>query len=65
MGEWSEFFEDFPEENPANFVGEKFDPAAASALREQQQKAAKQLTNDQKRLDAEIASIVHKHKNSN
>ena len=30
MGEWSDYFEDFPEENPANWVGGRFDPAAAA-----------------------------------
>ncbi len=28
MGEWSEYFEDFPEENPANWINGRFDPAA-------------------------------------
>lgn len=26
MGEWSDYFEDFPEENPANWVNGRFDP---------------------------------------
>ena len=26
MGEWSEYFEDFPEENPANWISGRFDP---------------------------------------
>lgn len=26
MGEWSDYFEDFPEENPANWVNGKFNP---------------------------------------
>jgi hypothetical protein len=34
MGEWSEYFEDFPEENPANWVNGRFDPAAAAKQRE-------------------------------
>ena len=34
MGEWSEYFEDFPEENPANWVNGRFDPAAAARQRE-------------------------------
>jgi hypothetical protein len=65
MGEWSEYFEDFPEENPGNYVDGKFDPGAASAQRERQQKAASQLKDDQKRLDDEIAAIVEKHKKPN
>ena len=32
MGEWSDYFEDFPEENPANYVGARFDPAGAARL---------------------------------
>jgi hypothetical protein len=33
MGEWSEYFEDFPEENPANCVNGQFDPNAAARQR--------------------------------
>jgi hypothetical protein len=62
MGEWSEYFEDLPEENSANYVGEKFDPAGAKALREEQQKKAQTLKNEQQQLNAEIAEIVRKHK---
>lgn len=32
MGEWSEYFEDFPEENPANWVNGKFDPQLRAQL---------------------------------
>jgi hypothetical protein len=54
MGEWSEYFEDFPEENPANYVGGKFDPRGAEALR-----AAKLKTvAEQEALDDEIARII-------
>lgn len=58
MGEWSEYFEDFPEENPANYVGERFDPKGAQVLREQQAKVAR----DQANLNSEIAAIVQKHR---
>jgi len=34
MGDWSEYFEDFPEENPANWVGDRYDPAGAERIRE-------------------------------
>jgi len=59
MGEWSDYFEDFPEENSANYVGSKFDPQAAAKLREQNSKVA----SDQKNLNAEIQRIreLHKH----
>jgi hypothetical protein len=33
MGDWSEYFEDYPEENPANWVGGRYDPDAAASLR--------------------------------
>jgi hypothetical protein len=62
MGEWSEYFEDFPEENPANYVAGKFDPRGANAQRESQQKSAQKLREAQQKLDAEIADIVRKHK---
>ena len=58
MGEWSEYFEDFPEENPANWVGDRYDPKMAAEVRA----AEKKLALDQARLDAEIAGIVRKHR---
>lgn len=58
MGEWSEYFEDFPEENPGNYVNGRFDPQGAEALR-----AAKaKLAEDQAKLDAEIRGIVQRHR---
>ncbi|THC43222.1 hypothetical protein [Massilia sp. Mn16-1_5] len=62
MGEWSEYFEDFPEEDPANYLGGKFDPRGAATQREAQQKAVRKLKHEQQLLDAEIAAIVQKHK---
>ena len=62
MGEWSDYFEDFPEENQANYVAGRFDPAGASAQREVERKAALKLREEQQQLDAEIAAIVQKHK---
>jgi hypothetical protein len=62
MGEWSEYFEDFPEENPGNYVGGELNPAGAQAQRDAQQKAAQKLRMDQQRLNAEIAGIIRKHK---
>jgi len=44
MGEWSEYFEDFPEENPANFVNGRFDPKGAAnhyAAEERKRQVAK------------------------
>lgn len=61
MGEWSEYFEDFPEENPGNYVNGKFDPAGASAHRERQER----VKVGQKRLNAEIGATIEKHKKPN
>ena len=60
MGEWSEYFEDFPEENPANYVGNRFDPKAAEALRAQAAKVAQ----EQAALDSAINRIIQKHSSS-
>jgi Na+-transporting methylmalonyl-CoA/oxaloacetate decarboxylase gamma subunit len=62
MGEWSDYFEDLPEENQANYVGEKFNPAGAKTQWKTQQKAALNLSKEQQQLDAKIATIVHNHK---
>ena len=62
MGEWSEYFEDFPEENPAHYVGGRFDPETVNAQREAEQKASRKLANEQQKLDAEIAAVVQQHK---
>lgn len=58
MGEWSEYFEDFPEENQANYLNGHFNPEGAKANRDAEQK----LRSNQQKLDAEIAAIVKKHK---
>jgi hypothetical protein len=60
MGEWSDYFEDFPEENSANYVGGRFDPPGAKAIRDQKAKLAR----DQTALNSEIAEIVKKHRKS-
>jgi hypothetical protein len=52
MGEWSDYFEDFPEENQANYVGGRFDPAGARAQRDAQQKASLKLSKEQQRSEA-------------
>ncbi len=57
MGEWSEYFEDFPEENPANWVDGRFDSRGAA----QRAAAQAKVTQEQANLDAEIAAIVKKH----
>lgn len=48
MGEWSEYFEDFPEENPANWVNGRFDPALRAQLNKEafQQEVANTEVNE-------------------
>jgi hypothetical protein len=55
MGEWSEYFEDCPEANPANYAGDRFDPAAAARLRGQQE--AKQQMQQKVREDSEALTM--------
>jgi hypothetical protein len=57
MGDWSDYFEDFPEENPANYVNGRFDPQGAKARRAQEAKIAR----EQAKLDDEIRQIIEKH----
>jgi Zn ribbon nucleic-acid-binding protein len=38
MGEWADYFEDFPEENPATYVGDRFNPELAETIRQEEQK---------------------------
>ncbi len=58
MGEWSEYFEDFPDENPANYVNGKFDPKGAAQLR----KLQTEVSSKQAALNKEIADIIRKHR---
>lgn len=62
MGEWSDYFEDYPEEDQANYVAGKFDPVGANAQQELRQKAALQLRREQQQLNVEISAIVHRHR---
>jgi hypothetical protein len=57
MGDWSDYFEDFPEENSANYVNGRFDPQGANAHRAQNAKVAR----EQAELDNEIRQIIEKH----
>jgi hypothetical protein len=54
MGEWPEYFEDFPEENPANWVGGRFDPKAAQEARNHGAK----LGTEQSALNSTIGKLI-------
>ncbi|HFF6214303.1 hypothetical protein WG628_03600 [Stenotrophomonas maltophilia] len=54
MGEWSEYFEDFPEENPANWINGRFDPEGAR--REHQR--AEVLAQSQAELNSTVRRMI-------
>jgi hypothetical protein len=54
MGEWSDYFEDFPEENPGNYVAGRFDPAGAAVHRAAEAKRAAA----QAELNATISGLI-------
>ena len=65
MGEWSEYFEDFPEENPGNYVNGKYDPQQAQYLRTIEAKLTKQelaenFELNKLRAKEKLAFIKHK-----
>lgn len=36
MGDWSDYFEDYPEENPGNYIDGRYDPHGARLARDRQ-----------------------------
>lgn len=60
MGEWSDYFEDFPDENPANWVEPGFDKNLDLALRNRQAKIAQKNANLRKTIDRMIAEAKKK-----
>jgi hypothetical protein len=62
MGEWSDFFEDFPEENPANWIdGVYAGPNGAQLHRDHQTRvdaARSKVAAEQARLDSAISKII-------
>jgi uncharacterized protein YbbK (DUF523 family) len=56
MGEWSEYFEDFPEENSANYVNGRFNPRLAQEIRNQEDRL--RATTDKAR--SEINAVIMK-----
>ncbi|MEQ6967208.1 hypothetical protein [Pectobacterium polaris] len=68
MGDWSDYFEDFPEENEANYIGGRYyapDSQEANDLAHSRRFAkvnAEKVAKEQAALDAEISAIIKKHK---
>lgn len=57
MGEWSEYFEDFPEENPANWIDGRFDPVAATRQR-QTEAISRKVAQDSAALQKEMFKMA-------
>jgi hypothetical protein len=51
MGEWSEYFEDFPEEDQANYVKGVFDPEAPAKRAAEYDRVAALRASNQRRAD--------------
>ncbi|WP_404361555.1 hypothetical protein [Methylotuvimicrobium sp. KM1] len=60
MGDWSDYFEDFPEENPANYVDGHYHPNGA-AINRARADAIEKVACEQMALDYEIKRIIEKH----
>ena len=62
MGEWSEYFEDFPEENPANWINGRFDPVGVEKARaiEAKQQVVRQESAALQRKMFEMADAAKK-----
>jgi hypothetical protein len=61
MGKWSEYFEDFPEENEANWVNGRFDPKRAAELRAQEANAllaSAKTSEETAKLKVTIAKMI-------
>lgn len=67
MGDWSEYFEDFPEENPENWVGGGFvhpqseEGMHLAHIRQLRTHWQKKVAAEQNKLDREIQEIIQKH----
>ena len=56
MGEWSEYFEDFPEENPATWIDGRFDSVAAARQR-QTEATSRKVAEDSDALQKEVFKV--------
>lgn len=60
MGEWSDYFEDFPEEDQANYINGQFSPELA---RQRQMRLNQPFVSDkEKKLRQEQKEILLRHK---
>jgi len=59
MGEWSEYFEDFPEEDPANQHNGVYDPEGAKRARSEA-KVRDKVIEDSKALQEKLDAIAAK-----
>lgn len=52
MSEWSNYFKDFPKENPANYVDGAYNPKLAAAIRKREER--------QRAADVELNGLISK-----
>ncbi|MDS7929250.1 hypothetical protein RMB13_07130 [Acinetobacter sp. V102_4] len=60
MGEWSDYFEDYPEEDMGNYVNGRFDPELAR--KRNMQKYEPSVSDREKKLRQEQQELLLKHK---
>lgn len=60
MGDWSEYYQDVPEEKAANYVNRRFDPQAAEVLRARNQRVLQPSS-----LLGESRTIAQQHRPKN
>lgn len=59
MGEWSDYFEDFPEENPANYInGTYVGPHKSQEHYARQAAARAKLEQQQSALNSEMSRMI-------
>ena len=64
MNDWVDYFDNFPEENPANYVGSEFNPKLAEHIRKHEPYCEKKQREDEKRIKNERVEIQTIIKNS-
>ncbi|HHL1990348.1 TPA: hypothetical protein ACQ105_001163 [Acinetobacter baumannii] len=62
MGEWSDYFEDFPEEDPCNYINGQFNEELAQQRRRLLNSVSSTPSEKERRLRKEQQDLLFKHK---
>ncbi|WP_065718028.1 hypothetical protein [Acinetobacter baumannii] len=62
MGEWSDYFEDFPEEDPCNYINGQFNKELAQQRRSLLNSVSSTPSEKERRLRKEQQDLLFKHK---